>query len=140
MNRAALALPPTKSCPHEACKHECKINCSWEKEKPTKDINFNETYLNKKEIQAKSNFTKRRSVFFLQETSKIFKELVKTSNEQNINENILAPPKLANSHTVDEKNFLKAELNVPLKNKILRIQMLLYPTLSPTSHISIYKI
>ena len=65
MNHAALALPPTKSCPHEACKHECKTNCFWQKEKPTKDINFNDIYLNKKEVQAKSNFTKRRPVFFL---------------------------------------------------------------------------
>ena len=65
MNCAALALPPTKSCPHEACKHECKTNCFWQKEKPTKDINFNDIYLNKKEVQAKSNFTKRRPVFFL---------------------------------------------------------------------------
>ena len=116
MNRAALALPPTKSCPHEACKQECKTNCFWEKEKPTEDINFNEIYLNKKEIQAKSNFTKRRTVLFLQETSKIFKQLVKISNEQNINENILVPPKLANSYTVDENIFLKAELNVTLEN------------------------
>ena len=61
INRAALNLPPTKSCPHDACQHDRKTNCFWEKEKPTKDINFNEIYLNKKEIQAKSNFTKRRS-------------------------------------------------------------------------------
>ena len=27
MNRAAFALPPTKSCPHEAYKQECKTNC-----------------------------------------------------------------------------------------------------------------
>ena len=66
--------------------------------------------------QAKSNFTKRPSVLFLQETSKIFKQLVKISNVQNINENILAPPKPANSYTVDENIFLKAELNVTLKN------------------------
>ena len=43
MNRtAAFALPPTKSCPRGACKHECKANCFWKKEKPTKDIHFNE--------------------------------------------------------------------------------------------------
>ena len=65
MNLAALAWPPTKSCPHKTCKHECKTNCFWEKEKTRKDINFSEIHLNKKEIQAKSNFTKRQSVFFL---------------------------------------------------------------------------
>ena len=48
MNRAAFALPPTKSCPLRTCKHECKANYFWEKEKQTKDIHFNELYLNKK--------------------------------------------------------------------------------------------
>ena len=116
LNHAALALPPTKSCPLEACKHECKSDCFGEKEKPTKDINFNEIHLNKKEIQAKSNFTKRRSAFFLKETSKIFKQLVNIYNEQNINENILAPPKPTDGCTIDENIFLKAELNVTLEN------------------------
>ena len=100
MNRAVLTLPSRKSYPHKACKHECKTAWLLEKEKPTKDINCNGIYLNKKEIQAKSNFAKRQSVFFLQETSKIFKQLVKISIEQNINENIPAPPKLANSYTM----------------------------------------
>ena len=35
LNHAALALSPTKSCPLEACKHECKSDCFGEKDKPT---------------------------------------------------------------------------------------------------------
>ena len=60
MNREALTFPPTKPFPNEACKLECKTNYFWDKDKPTTDINFNEIYLNKKEIQSKSNFTKRQ--------------------------------------------------------------------------------
>ena len=52
----------------------------------------------------------------MQETSKTFKQLVKIYNEQNINENILAPPKPTDGCTVDENIFLKAELNVTLEN------------------------
>ena len=48
MNHAALTLPPRKSYRHEACKHKCKTAWFLEKENPTKDINSNEIYLNKK--------------------------------------------------------------------------------------------
>ena len=44
------------------------------------------------------------------------------SIEQNINENIPAPPKLANSYTVDENIFSKAELNVTLENMKISLQ------------------
>ena len=47
LNRAALSLPPPKSCPN--CELKCETMCSWEVEKKATNISFENIYLTKDE-------------------------------------------------------------------------------------------
>ena len=55
LSRAALALPPPKSCPNKTCQNQCENSCYWEKERISNEINFDEIDLNNHETILKKN-------------------------------------------------------------------------------------
>ena len=115
INRAALALPPPKSCPNKTCQNRCEKSCYWEKERIPNEINFDEIYLNNHETNVKNKFTECRSRFFLRETSNVFALLSKLSDEHNTRESILDQTSPSNESTIDVNTFLQAEFHITLE-------------------------
>ena len=115
INRAALALPPLKSCLNKTCQKQCENSCYWEKERIPNEINFDEIYLNNHETNVKSKFTECRSRFFLRETSNVFALLSKLSDEHNTRESILDQTSPSNESTIDVNTFLQADFHIMLE-------------------------
>ena len=112
INRAALALPPPKSCSNKTCQKQCENSRYWEKERIPNEINFDEIYLSNHETNVKSKFTECRSRFFSRETSNVFALLNKLSDEHNTRESILAQTSLSNESTIDVNTFLQADFHM----------------------------
>ena len=115
INRAALALPPLKSCPNKTCQKKCENSCYWEKERIPNEINFDEIYLNNHETNVKSKFTECRSRFFLRETSNVFVLLSKLSDEHNTRESILDQTSPSDESTINVNTFLQVDFHITLE-------------------------
>ena len=115
INRAALALPPPKSCPNKTSQNQSKNSCYLEKERIPDEINFDEIYLNNHETNVKNKFTECRSRYFLRETSNVFALLSKLSDEHNTRESILAQTSPSNESTIDMNTFLQADFHIILQ-------------------------
>ena len=115
INRAALALPPLKSCPNKTCQKKCENSCYWEKERIPNEINFDEIYLNNHETNVKNKFAECRSRFFSRETSNVFALVCKLSDEHNTKESILAQSSPSNESTIDVNTFLQADFHIMLE-------------------------